>query len=145
MDDQEALKIISALANGAHPGTGELFARDSPYQSPDVIRALFVAQRALEQRVHPASRLQQSAVRASQPRAESANAGKPWSADEDQRLLQAFDADKPLTEIAQAHGRTPAGIRARLEKHGRLEPSPATRWPAKRPAQRESGSRGLNQ
>jgi len=141
MDDQEALRIITALANGAHPATGELFARDSPYQSPDVIRALFVAQRALEQKAHPLGRSQHGAARASQTHAESANAGKPWSPEEDQRLLQAFDADKPLAEIAQAHGRTPAGIRARLEKHGRLEPSPATRWPPKRASQREGAAR----
>jgi hypothetical protein len=48
MEETTALTIVSALANGVHPLTGELFAVDSPYQSPDVIRALYCAVRALE-------------------------------------------------------------------------------------------------
>jgi len=64
------------------------------------------------------------------PRPDQANAGKPWSADQDQQLLDAFDRDVPLAEIARLHGRTVGGVRARLEKHGRLEPSAATRWPS---------------
>ena len=48
MDEARALTIVSALANGVNPLTGELFAVDSPYQSPDVIRALYCAVRALE-------------------------------------------------------------------------------------------------
>jgi hypothetical protein len=48
------------------------------------------------------------------------------------------------------HARTVGGVRARLEKHGRLEPSPTTRWPqnpiasdqASRPRQSPQGERG---
>src|SRR5688572_18443227 len=40
MDDNRALAIVSALANGVNPQTGEIFEVDSPYQSVDVIRAL---------------------------------------------------------------------------------------------------------
>ncbi len=132
MDDQQALAIVAALANGANPHTGEVFAQDSPYQSPDVIRALFAAQRALESRLNTGQRGTNSS-RPSEPRGNThvgkSNAGKPWSDEEDRQLLAAFDADKSLADIAQTHGRTAAGIRARLEKHGRLEPSGATRWP----------------
>jgi hypothetical protein len=130
MDDLQALRIISALANGTNPVTGELFPADSPYQSPDIVRALFVAVRAIEAR---ASRSPSQAKAGPQvpPSASSGNAGKPWSSDEDRELLAGFDAGKSLSELAQAHGRTQGGIRARLEKHGRLEPSPATRWPLK--------------
>jgi hypothetical protein len=141
MDDQQALRIVSALANGTNPVTGEIFAPDSPYQSPDVIRALFVAARALESRAAPAERA--SMPTASKPALQgrhptSGNAGKPWSVEEDRELLAAFDAGKSLDEIAQSHGRTQGGVRARLEKHGRLEPSPATRWPAKTSSRNES-------
>jgi hypothetical protein len=129
MDEQQALAIVSALANGANPFTGEMFAPDSPYQTPDVIRALFVAQRALEGRVQGGRRAANSPPSTQSRTASNTNAGKPWSSEEDRQLLAAFDADKPVTEIARAHGRTVGGVRARLEKHGRLEPSPATRWP----------------
>ncbi len=132
MDDQQALAIVSALANGANPLTGEMFAADSPYQAPDVIRAMFAAQRALEARLLG----RQPSAQPSQPRAASTststNAGKPWTSEEDKQLLAEFDADKPLAEIVRTHGRTINGVRARLEKHGRLEPSTATRWPSDR-------------
>jgi hypothetical protein len=78
-----------------------------------VVRALFVATAALEsrQKVRPRN--------ASAP----GNAGKPWSSDEDQRLLQDFERGTSIATLAQNHGRTTAGIQARLEKHGRLQPS----------------------
>jgi hypothetical protein len=114
MDEQKALAIVSALANGVNPVTGEVFAPDSPYQSADVVRALFMVHGLLESRDKPKARS------VTVP----GNAGKPWSKEEDQKLLQEFDGGTSVANLAQAHGRTPAGIQARLEKHGRLKPSP---------------------
>ena len=113
MEETTALTIVSALANGVHPLTGELFAVDSPYQSPDVIRALYCAVRALEAAGRRRTRGQGPA---------SNNAGKPWTEEEDRQLLSAFDGGRPLAELAQAHGRTRGGIQARLVRHGRLAP-----------------------
>lgn len=113
MDDSRALSIVSALANGINPLTGELFAVDSPYQAPDIIRALYCAVRALETTGRRRMRGQTS---------ELGNAGKPWSDEEDRQLLAAFDAGRPLAELAQAHGRTRGGIQARLVRHGRMQP-----------------------
>src|ERR1044072_3695303 len=105
MEEARALAIVSALANGVNPLTGELFAADSPYQSPDVIRALYCAVRSLE----VASRR-----RTPGPDAGANNAGKPWTEEEDRQLLSAFDGGRPLAQLAQAHGRTRGGIQARL-------------------------------
>ena len=113
MDDNKALAIVSALANGVNPQTGEMFEADSPYQSADVIRALYVAARALE----TSSRSKARGSRARTP----ANAGKPWTEKEDRDLLERFDAGLSVAELAQAHNRTIAGIQARLERHGRLQ------------------------
>ncbi|HKU13773.1 MAG TPA: hypothetical protein VJQ52_05220 [Steroidobacteraceae bacterium] len=113
MDEARALAIVSALANGVNPLTGELFAAESAYQSPDVIRALYCAQRALEAAGRRRVRAQSAAT---------SNVGKPWSEDEDRQLLSAFDGGRPLAELAQAHGRTRGGIQARLIRHGRLAP-----------------------
>jgi hypothetical protein len=113
MEEARALAIVSALANGVNPLTGELFAVDSPYQSPDVIRALYCAARALEAGGRRRTRGQGSA---------SNNAGKPWTEEEDRQLLSAFDGGRPLAELAQLHGRTRGGIQARLVRHGRLAP-----------------------
>jgi hypothetical protein len=112
MDDNKALSIVSALANGVNPQTGEMFEIDSPYQAADVIRALYVAVRALEL----GNRSKGRGSRARLP----ANAGKPWAEQEDRELLEKFDAGLSVAQLAQEHDRTMAGIQARLERHGRL-------------------------
>lgn len=161
MDNAQAFRIVSALANGVNPLSGEVFPADSPYQAADIIRALYAAVRAMDinrpqmstqtsTQSSPQTTIQTTTQTPTQMSAQTSNvssqptvsgqqvtrsatignAGKPWSADEDHQLLAAFDSGKSLSEIAQVHGRTQGGVRARLEKHGRLEPSPATRWPA---------------
>lgn len=142
MEDNQALRIVSALANGTNPLTGEVFSSDSPYQSPDIVRALFSAARALEGQGNGAGVMREKTPMP--PRNPTiGNAGKPWSAEEDRQLLAAFDGGKSLAEISQLHGRTQGGVRARLEKHGRLEPSPTSRWPvngARRSDSRNAGA-----
>jgi hypothetical protein len=122
MDDQKALSIVSALANGVNPLSGEVFPADSPYQSPDIVRALFVAVRALETGSNAIS----TPLRTPQPPRNRpdlpSNVGKPWTQEEDQRLLAEFDRGRSPRELAKSHGRTLAGVEARLEKHGRLQP-----------------------
>jgi hypothetical protein len=110
MDAPEALGIIAALANGVHPLTGEVFPAGSPYQHPDVVRALLAATSALEARSRQLERQREL----------PGNVGKAWSADEDARLLAAFDGGEAPADIARAHARTRGGIEARLEKLGRL-------------------------
>lgn len=113
MDDDKALAIVSTLANGVNPQTGEVFDIDSPYQSADVVRALYVAVRALENINRRRARNNRTRL--------PANAGKPWTAQEDLELLEKFDAGEAVAQLAQLHDRTLAGIEARLERHGRLE------------------------
>jgi hypothetical protein len=122
MDETNALNVLAALANGVHPATGEVFAADSPYQSPEVVRALFVVIRAFEARGKTQAR------RSDLPQ----NAGKPWSGEEDQRLLGGFDAGRSIKQLAEEHLRTLAGIQARLEKHGRLRPTADGHRPSQR-------------
>jgi hypothetical protein len=119
MDDIKALGIVSALANGVNPQTGEVFDVDSPYQTGDVIRALYVAVRALESTTR--TRLRPGRTRL------PTNAGKPWTETEDLELLEKFDEGLSIAELARAHDRTPAGIQARLERHGRL-PAQGLQW-----------------
>lgn len=112
MDETRAIAIVSALADGVNPATGEVFPADSPYQSADIVRALYVARRALEAR--PGTRARNHGA---------PNAGKPWTREQDQALLDAFDEGRSLRELAEALGRTIAGIEVRLVKHGRLAPT----------------------
>ena len=75
-----------------------------------MIRALFLALKALE-------RLQD------RERRESGlpdNAGKPWSLEEDQRLLGAFDQGIDVDQLAERHLRTRGAIAGRLVRLGRI-------------------------
>ncbi len=116
MDPEQALAILQALSNGTDPFTGGPLPASSPYQHPDVVRALFQAVRALESAA--AAQKRQAA------RAPAGNAGKPWPKEEDERLVAAFDAGRSIDELAAAHGRSPLAIEARLAKFGKV-PLPA--------------------
>jgi hypothetical protein len=48
MSPLEAQKIVESLANGIDPETGEILPAQSTFNNPQVIRALFVAAKALE-------------------------------------------------------------------------------------------------
>jgi len=50
------------------------------------------------------------------------NAGKPWSAADDDALRQLFGEGKPVEDLALRFGRTSNGIRQRLERLGLLVP-----------------------
>jgi len=110
MNAAEALSLIRSLANGVDPESGEVFPPESPYQRPQVVRALYSAASALEQ-IERAERR-----KAQRPQ----KTGEPWSEDEDRKLLAAFDAGRGLQELAAAHERTTSAVRARLVKYGRL-------------------------
>jgi hypothetical protein len=111
MTPQEAQRVINALADGVDPDTGEFFPEESALLKPSVIRALFVASRALETPL--------SAARATRER--PSQAGKPWSAKEDQRLLDSFDQGADLAALTLAHGRSKGGIASRLVRLGRIK------------------------
>lgn len=133
MDDTKALSILSALANGVNPTTGEVFPPDSPYQASEIVRALYVAVRVLEA---PAARAKPA--RSNLP----SNVGKPWTEEEDQRLLAEFDRGRAPRALAEVHGRTLAGIEARLEKLGRISPQQrvtANRYTSEQRAPRGEG------
>ncbi|WP_189000612.1 HRDC domain-containing protein [Deinococcus roseus] len=48
MESREALRILQLLADGVDPHSGEVFEDTSPYQHPQVVRALFYAVGAIE-------------------------------------------------------------------------------------------------
>jgi len=110
MDANQALAVVRSLANGVDPESGEVFAPESVYQRPQVVRALYAAAGALEQIERRERRKAQLPQKT----------GEPWTEDEDRKLLSAFDAGRGLPELASAHERTTIGVRARLVKYGRL-------------------------
>jgi hypothetical protein len=111
MSPLEAKQIIDALAHGIDPETGEILPAQSAFNSPSVIRALFVAIKALESAEKRAER------DSSLPK----NSGRAWSEAEDQELLAIFDIGIPIKEIAAKHGRTQGAIAARLIRLGKIK------------------------
>lgn len=111
MSPAEAKSIIEALANGINPDTGERLPNKSPFNEPQIIRALFTAAQFLT----PATVKQ--AKRTTSPE----NAGKPWSEAEDSELLSEFDAGQSVKSIALSHGRTHGAITSRLIRLGRIQ------------------------
>jgi hypothetical protein len=87
---------------------------DSPFSSLRVIRAPFIAAKALEPT--PAKSARPAA-------AAPGNAGKSWTEEEDQRLVAGFDAGTPVAALARTHERTTGAINSRLVKLGRLQAS----------------------
>lgn len=109
MTPELAREIIQGLASGVDATTGEVLPEGGPLSRAQVIRALFVAVRALEQ----------AAAKAARPT--PGHAGKPWSEEEDQRLTAAFDAGTPVAELARAHERSRGAITSRLVRLGRMQ------------------------
>lgn len=111
MNAKEARNIVSLLADGTDPQTGEIFSEDSPYQQPDNVRALYMAVQGLE-------RLEKYEARTKNlPQ----NAGAPWTEEEETQLLEAFDKGSSIKELAALHERTTGAIHSRLVSLGKIE------------------------
>jgi hypothetical protein len=104
MDTNKALKILRALADGRDPSGGAMLPRESVFQEPEVIRALFAA---LESMRGGASDLP--------------GAGSAWSHGEEVRLVASFKKGVSQAAIAKEHGRTRDAIHSRLKKLGLID------------------------
>ena len=106
MEISETLRVVRSLADGVDPISGESYPMSSPYQHPQVVRALFHAVYALQV-------LRQREKRRDQL---PENAGRSWSPEEDEDLLVAAKAGDSLDELAASHKRSREAITARLAK-----------------------------
>jgi hypothetical protein len=118
MEHQQALAILKTLAEGVDPATGARFAADAAWQRADTVRALYRAIAAMEALAAPAA----AAAAARPARPSRGNAGKPWSQEEDERMVAGFDAGQAVEALAEAHGRSRFAIEARLARYGKMPP-----------------------
>jgi hypothetical protein len=109
-DRERSLQVLQALADGVDPVSGEVFPSDSPYQQPEVIRALFYALNELKD------------IKGTNVTTPSGNQGKPWPVQEDELLTQRFKEGIKTTELARLHERSTGAIRSRLVKLGLVIP-----------------------
>lgn len=106
MDIQRAKELLTGLAEGIDPLTGEILPSDSVCNKPEIIRALYCVIR--EPSVKP-KKLQPE------------NAGKPWTADDDILLCKMFDAGKNCREMRSYFKRTEGAIASRLVRLGKIK------------------------
>ena len=110
METDRAIEILKLLGDGVDPFTGEIFSENSPYQHPETVGALFKAIDALRK------------IQSRQARQGDLpeNAGKPWTEEEDNQLINTYDGDKSIREISEEHKRTEGAIKSRLLKLGKI-------------------------
>lgn len=108
MDVLRAKELLEILADGVNPMTGELLSRDDSCNQPEIIRALHVAVRQLEQKTRRAQNLPE-------------NAGKPWTEADDRMLARMFDQHCSRKEICAHFKRTQGAITSRLVRLGKIQ------------------------
>ncbi len=108
--DLQAGQILKALIQGLDPRTGTPLPADSVLHRAEVLRALLSAVAALDR----------SAARALRRAQLPQNVGRAWSADEENRLIAAFNAGESPQALARTHQRTLRAVEARLVRLGLL-------------------------
>ncbi len=107
MDIVRAKQIISTLAEGIDPTTGEVLPEDSIYNKGDVVRALYTVLNCLDGK---------------KPKKKSPlNAGKPWSKEDEDLLIDLYQSGTSKKDICNALQRTVTGIAARLVHLGIID------------------------
>ena len=117
MELERVVFIVEALAAGIDPTNG----REIPsgvFQTPEVIRALFIAANALRSGgPGGGGSASAPALRGARPAA----AGVRWTDEEDGVLSREFDEGVTLSDLARRHNRTTGAITARLVKLGKVD------------------------
>lgn len=104
MDIMRAKELLSVLADGIDPFTGELLPQDHVCNQPEMIRAFHEML---------------NAIQLSKKKNLPHNAGKPWTETEEEKLLDEFDAGMKISVIAKEHGRSRGAIESRLADLGK--------------------------
>jgi len=118
MELRESRSIVKTLAQGVHPITGEVFAPESPYNDPKVIRALFSILEFAKKPRKSVEERQCENVELGRP----TNAGLPWSEDDRTRVAKDFKGGKTIEELANVLERSRGAIHAELARQGLVEP-----------------------
>ena len=106
MNTARAIELLSALADGIDPFTGEFLPQNHVCNQPEMIRAFHELLNAI-----PPSKKKIA------PR----NAGKPWTEMEEEKLLDEFESGMTSSAIAKEHGRSRGAIESRLVALGKIE------------------------
>jgi hypothetical protein len=111
-----AIEILERMRDGKEPVTGKILTTEGPWQSAEVVRALYTVLDKL-----PKERSEDPDEPTDKPaKPRLARAGKPWTDEEDRCLAVAFDEGRAVPEIARVLDRSRKAVRLRLVKLGRM-------------------------
>ena len=119
MKKEEVVDVLSALASGVDPISGEAFEADSPYNHPRVIRALFAGLDLIQTPTAKRPKRSQEEINREEGRPLRFNVR--WSEQEDAELIQLIKKGALTGEIAEQFQRTKGAIHSRLQGKGLLE------------------------
>lgn len=106
MDIQYAKELLTTLADGINPLTGEVLSQNDSCNQPDIVRALYTALAELDKRPEKTKGLQPE------------NAGKPWTPEDDERLKECFVSGMTQKELCNEFKRSSGSISSRLTRLG---------------------------
>lgn len=108
MDLQRAKELLAVLADGINPLTGEVLPDSDSCNQADIVRALHAVLMNLDSYSKKGRSLPE-------------NAGKPWTLEEDNMLIEAYRNGATLTDLAKTHNRSRGAITSRLSKLGEIK------------------------
>jgi hypothetical protein len=107
MDIVRAKEIISALAEGVDPTTGEILPDNSVCNKGEIVRAFYAVLNHLDEK-KPKKNL-------------PTNAGKPWTKEDEDLLVSLYRSGTLKREICKTLQRTESGVAARLVHLGIID------------------------
>lgn len=105
MDIQRAKELLTSLADGVDPLTGEVLPEESVCNKAEIVRAFHCILNTLSNK-----------PRKPQPE----NAGKPWTDEDDEALCRMYDAGSTKKEMCAYFKRSEGGIASRLVRLGKI-------------------------
>ena len=106
MEIDRAKELLTILADGINPITGELLPEEDSCNQVEIVRALHSVIMELDNKNKTPTKKYRE------------NSGKPWTEEEEKQLLEEYRAGLKVKEIAKAHERSNGAITSRLEKLG---------------------------
>ena len=128
MELKRAIDLVTTLADGVNPITGEILAENDSCNQLEVVRALNLLLRAVQSTLKSTPNSTQCTPISSQnstpkctPNRKDVKEGKPWSREEELLLCRMFDDGRQGQDICTTLGRSHVAVAAGLVRLGRIE------------------------
>jgi len=121
MELTQSRNIVKTLAQGVHPSTGEVFPPESPYNDPEVIRALFSILESVKQSRTPRKSIEerrQQNLEVGRP----TNSGLPWTEEDRTIVRSGFRDGTAIEKLAAKLERSRSAIVAEVIRQDLVPP-----------------------